>query len=104
MCVCQGELQKCHPDVKTILCLPEIRCARVAINLRPDLQGAREESGHGESACTSKISTFTFPVRDKNEVSSGAHMHPAAPGCRSSKHQISITRTRLLAASLPHLL
>ena len=67
MCVCQGELQKCHPDVKTILCLPKICCARVAINLRPDLQGAREESGNGKPA--SRTSIHTFPVRDKNEVS-----------------------------------
>ena len=45
MCICQGELQKRHPDIKTILCLPEICCARVTINLRPDLQGTREGSG-----------------------------------------------------------
>ena len=94
MCVCQGELQKCHSDVKTILCLPEICCARVAINLRPDLQGASEESRSGNPACTSNASIYTFPVSDKNDVSSRAHMHAAAPGCRSSKLQISIKRTR----------
>ena len=35
--VLEGELQERHPDVKAVLCLPEIRCPRVCIHIRCDL-------------------------------------------------------------------
>lgn len=39
--VCQGQLEQRHANEETILCLSEVCCARVAVNLWPDLHRDR---------------------------------------------------------------
>ena len=42
MCVCKSKLQQGHPYVQAVLCLPEVCCSRVTVNLWPDLHSKRE--------------------------------------------------------------
>ena len=52
--VCQSQLEQGHADVQTVLGLPEVCCARIAVNFWPDLhantltseyRGAERSSG-----------------------------------------------------------